>query len=79
MSVERHVYFFGNGRADGSAAMRDILGGKGAGLAEMANLGLPVLPASPSPPDCASLTSRKADSRRRCARKSTGTSSISSG
>src|SRR5712664_3495788 len=44
MSVERHVYFFGDGRADGSAAMRDILGGKGAGLAEMANLGLPVPP-----------------------------------
>jgi len=44
MSVERHVYFFGNGHADGSAAMRDILGGKGAGLAEMANLGLPVPP-----------------------------------
>jgi len=38
------VYFFGPGRADGSAAMRDILGGKGAGLAEMANLGLPVPP-----------------------------------
>ncbi|MEX2155804.1 MAG: pyruvate, phosphate dikinase [Gemmatimonadales bacterium] len=43
-SVERYVYSFGNGRADGSAAMRDILGGKGAGLAEMANLGLPVPP-----------------------------------
>jgi len=43
-SVERYVYFFGNGRADGTAAMRDILGGKGAGLAEMANLGLPVPP-----------------------------------
>ncbi len=43
-SLERYVYFFGNGRADGSAAMRDILGGKGAGLAEMANLGLPVPP-----------------------------------
>ncbi|HTY05530.1 MAG TPA: pyruvate, phosphate dikinase [Gemmatimonadales bacterium] len=43
-SVERFVYSFGNGRADGSAAMRDILGGKGAGLAEMANLGLPVPP-----------------------------------
>ena len=38
------MYSFGNGRADGSAAMRDILGGKGAGLAEMANLGLPVPP-----------------------------------
>jgi len=43
-SLERWVYAFGNGRADGSAAMRDILGGKGAGLAEMANLGLPVPP-----------------------------------
>src|SRR5437764_15055107 len=43
-SLERWGYFFGNGRADGSAAMRDILGGKGAGLAEMANLGLPVPP-----------------------------------
>ena len=38
------MYSFGNGRADGTAAMRDILGGKGAGLAEMANLGLPVPP-----------------------------------
>src|SRR6266704_3593894 len=43
-SLERWVYSFGLGRADGSAAMRDILGGKGAGLAEMANLGLPVPP-----------------------------------
>src|SRR5438105_15739594 len=43
-SLERWVYSFGNGRADDSAAMRDILGGKGAGLAEMANLGLPVPP-----------------------------------
>ena len=43
-SLERYVYSFGDGRADGSAAMRDILGGKGAGLAEMANLGLPVPP-----------------------------------
>jgi pyruvate,orthophosphate dikinase len=43
-ALERWVYAFGRGRADGSAAMRDILGGKGAGLAEMANLGLPVPP-----------------------------------
>jgi pyruvate, orthophosphate dikinase len=43
-SLQRYVYSFGNGRADGSAAMRDVLGGKGAGLAEMANLGLPVPP-----------------------------------
>src|SRR5437899_1514805 len=43
-ALERWVYSFGEGRADGSAAMRDILGGKGAGLAEMPNLGLPVPP-----------------------------------
>src|SRR4029450_12088699 len=35
---------FGNGKAEGRAAMRNLLGGKGAGLAEMANLGLPVPP-----------------------------------
>lgn len=38
------VYSFGNGRAEGNASMRDLLGGKGAGLAEMTNLGLPVPP-----------------------------------
>ncbi len=38
------VYGFGNGRAEGRADMRGLLGGKGAGLAEMANLGLPVPP-----------------------------------
>ncbi len=38
------VYFFGSGRADGTATMKDILGGKGAGLAEMTNLGIPVPP-----------------------------------
>jgi pyruvate,orthophosphate dikinase len=38
------VYNFGNGSAEGRADMRDLLGGKGAGLAEMANLGLPVPP-----------------------------------
>src|SRR5437868_5595777 len=38
------VYRFGDGRAEGRADMRDLLGGKGAGLAEMANLGLPVPP-----------------------------------
>jgi len=36
--------------------MRDLLGGKGANLAEMANLGLPVRPASPSPPRCAATS-----------------------
>ncbi|HET7904084.1 MAG TPA: pyruvate, phosphate dikinase, partial [Candidatus Eisenbacteria bacterium] len=38
------VYFFGDGRAEGNARMRDLLGGKGAGLAEMTNAGVPVPP-----------------------------------
>jgi pyruvate,orthophosphate dikinase len=38
------VYAFGDGTAEGNAGMRDLLGGKGANLAEMANLGLPVPP-----------------------------------
>src|SRR5580658_8729759 len=38
------VYAFGGGRADGDASMRDLLGGKGANLAEMSALGLPVPP-----------------------------------
>ncbi len=38
------IYTFGEGRAEGSAAMKDLLGGKGAGLAEMCRLGLPVPP-----------------------------------
>ncbi len=38
------VYAFGGGKAEGKAGMRNLLGGKGAGLAEMANLGLPVPP-----------------------------------
>ncbi|HEU5170313.1 MAG TPA: pyruvate, phosphate dikinase [Gemmatimonadales bacterium] len=38
------VYFFGQGRAEGTAAMKDVLGGKGAGLAEMTTLGIPVPP-----------------------------------
>jgi pyruvate,orthophosphate dikinase len=42
--VEKLVYRFGAGKADGSASMRNLLGGKGANLAEMANLGLPVPP-----------------------------------
>ena len=40
----KYVYFFGGGKADGHGRMKDILGGKGAGLAEMTNAGLPVPP-----------------------------------
>ncbi|ATQ67240.1 MULTISPECIES: pyruvate, phosphate dikinase [Methylosinus] len=42
--MTKWVYHFGAGAADGSAALRDLLGGKGANLAEMAALGLPVPP-----------------------------------
>src|SRR5213080_2395261 len=43
-SATKYVYFFGGGKADGNAKMKDELGGKGAGLAEMTNAGLPVPP-----------------------------------
>jgi pyruvate,orthophosphate dikinase len=38
----KHVYFFGGGKAEGNRSMKELLGGKGAGLAEMTNLGIPV-------------------------------------
>jgi len=37
---KRWVYFFGNGKAEGNAKMKQLLGGKGANLAEMTNLGI---------------------------------------
>src|ERR1700746_1361349 len=43
-SATKYVYFFGGGTADGNGRMKDELGGKGAGLAEMTNAGLPVPP-----------------------------------
>jgi pyruvate,orthophosphate dikinase len=43
-AAKRYIYAFGGGRAEGDASMRDLLGGKGAGLAEMTNAGLPVPP-----------------------------------
>jgi len=42
--MTKWVYTFGDGKAEGAADLRDLLGGKGANLAEMANLGLPVPP-----------------------------------
>ena len=44
LTAPKYVYLFGGGHADGSADMRNLLGGKGAGLAEMTNLGIPVPP-----------------------------------
>jgi pyruvate,orthophosphate dikinase len=43
-SATKYVYSFGGGKADGNGKMKDVLGGKGAGLAEMTNAGLPVPP-----------------------------------
>jgi pyruvate,orthophosphate dikinase len=40
--MSKYVYFFGGGQAEGDGSMRDLLGGKGAGLAEMNRLGAPV-------------------------------------
>jgi len=42
--AKKYVYFFGNGKADGRSDMKNLLGGKGANLAEMTNLGIPVPP-----------------------------------
>ncbi|MGO8944207.1 MAG: pyruvate, phosphate dikinase [Syntrophobacteraceae bacterium] len=42
--MPKYVYFFENGKADGDASMKALLGGKGAGIAEMAQMGIPVPP-----------------------------------
>ncbi len=42
--MQKYVYFFGGGKAEGKGDMKDVLGGKGAGLAEMTNAALPVPP-----------------------------------
>jgi pyruvate,orthophosphate dikinase len=51
----KYIYFFGNGKAEGDRSMRDTLGGKGAGLAEMTNAGLPVPPGFTISTDVCSL------------------------
>ncbi len=43
-TAKKYIYFFGKGKADGTGTMKDALGGKGAGLAEMTNAGVPVPP-----------------------------------
>ncbi len=43
-TATNYIYFFANGKADGNAGMKELLGGKGANLAEMTNLGIPVPP-----------------------------------
>ncbi|MEW6096712.1 MAG: pyruvate, phosphate dikinase [bacterium] len=44
METKKYIYFFGQGKAEGTKDMKDLLGGKGAGLAEMTNIGIPVPP-----------------------------------
>src|SRR6266403_2796955 len=44
VSTSRYVYYFGDGKADGGGKMKPLLGGKGANLAEMTRIGLPVPP-----------------------------------
>ena len=48
----KYVYFFGPGKADGNEKMRNLLGGKGANLAEMCKIGLPVPPGFTVTTDC---------------------------
>ena len=43
-TLDKHVYYFGDGSADGDGKMKPLPGGKGANLAEMTRLGLPVPP-----------------------------------
>jgi len=50
--ADKLVYFFGNGKAEGSAKDKMLLGGKGANLAEMTNIGLPVPPGFTITTDC---------------------------
>jgi pyruvate,orthophosphate dikinase len=57
-SAKKYVYYFGNGKADGTGKMKDLLGGKGAGLANMTNLKIPGPPGSPSPRRRATRISR---------------------
>ena len=55
MAARKFVYFFGAGRAEGRAHQRELLGGKGAGLAEMTNIGLPVPAGFTITADCCDL------------------------
>ena len=55
--MAKYVYSFGNGTADGDGKMKDTLGGKGAGLAEMCRASCRCPPASPFRPTCATFIS----------------------
>ena len=57
--MSKYVYFFGRGKADGNTNMKSLLGGKGANLAEMTNLGIPVPPGFTISTDVCRLYSQK--------------------
>jgi hypothetical protein len=63
----KYVYFFGGGKADGDRTMKDLLGGKGSGLAEMTNAGLP--DSRSRRPPATSTTSSAARCRLRSSRR----------
>lgn len=63
MNNIKRVYTFGNGKAEGRADMRNELGGKGANLAEMNLIGVPVPRALPLPPMCATNTTKLAKTK----------------
>jgi pyruvate,orthophosphate dikinase len=68
-ATQRKVFYFGGGRADGDASMKEILGGKGANLAEMTSLGIPVPPGfTISTEVCVDSTSAARSCPPRCAR-----------
>ena len=68
--THKYVYFFGANQTEGKAELRELLGGKGANLAEMANLGINVPPVSPSPLKPAPIIFKKnKSSRHRCGTK----------
>lgn len=58
--AKKYVYYFGDGKAEGKGNMKELLGGKGAGLAEMTNLKVSVPPGLRSPPRPASNTTSAA-------------------
>ncbi len=71
--MSKYVYSFGGGKADGDGTMKDMLGGKGAGLAEMSRAGLPVPPGFTISTDVCNIyfSERQQSSGRRSRRRST--------
>ncbi len=68
---KKYVYFFGSGKVEGTVKMREILGGKGANLADMTSIGLPVPPGfTISTEACVLLRQRRSVSRRASGRDS---------